>query len=145
MSEPTGIVSAAQAGTPGQAKGKLDPYTQFEAYVMQSFIQSMLPADASNVYGSGTAGEVWRSMLAEHMATEIARTGDIGIADRIRTAAQARTTETAAESGAVSAPASSPAIPSNRSSPASESPTSSQSNPANDPTEIWPSATVSHT
>lgn len=50
---------------------------------MQSFISEMLPKNATNVFGSGTAGEVWRSMLAEKLAAEIAKSGRLGIAERV--------------------------------------------------------------
>lgn len=59
------------------------PYVQFEAFVLQSFIQSMMPEKASEIYGEGTAGEVWKSMLAEKMAKQIAEHGGIGIAKMI--------------------------------------------------------------
>ncbi len=55
----------------------------FEAFVLQSFIQEMLPDGADSVVGKGIAGEVWKSMLAENVAKEIAKSGDIGIASRI--------------------------------------------------------------
>jgi Rod binding domain-containing protein len=33
--------------------------------------------------GSGTAGKMWKSMLAEKIAAEIARTGTLGIAKQL--------------------------------------------------------------
>jgi hypothetical protein len=68
---------------------RLDAYGQFEAFVLQSFIESMLPRNATNVYGRGTAGEIWRSMLAEKMGEELARSGQVGIARRLAAAAPA--------------------------------------------------------
>ncbi|MEP9375447.1 rod-binding protein [Aquabacter sp. CN5-332] len=62
-----------------------EAYRRFEAMVLSSFVESMLPTKASTVYGSGTAGDVWRSMLAERIANEVAKTGGIGIADRLAT------------------------------------------------------------
>jgi flagellar protein FlgJ len=60
-----------------------DPaFVEFEAMVLQTFVQSLLPKDAVSVFGRGTAGEVWKSMLAEQIACEIARSGGIGIAER---------------------------------------------------------------
>ncbi|NJO21876.1 MAG: hypothetical protein HC868_01680 [Sphingomonadales bacterium] len=43
----------------------------------------MLPKNATNVFGKGTAGEFWRSMLAEKMGDELARSGQVGIARRL--------------------------------------------------------------
>ena len=53
--------------------------------MLQSFIQSMLPKHAESVFGRGTAGEIWKSFLAERLAAEIARSGKVGIAERIAT------------------------------------------------------------
>lgn len=66
---------------------RLDAYGQFEAFILQSFVQSMLPKNATNVYGRGTAGEIWRSMLAERIGEELARSGQVGIAQRLAAAA----------------------------------------------------------
>jgi Rod binding domain-containing protein len=60
-----------------------DAFAQLEAFVLQSFIQSMLPKNARHVFGKGTAGDVWRSMLAEKLGNEIARSGQVGIAKRL--------------------------------------------------------------
>ena len=40
----------------------------------------MLPKSTENVYGEGTAGNVWRSMQADFMSQELAKSGGIGIA-----------------------------------------------------------------
>jgi hypothetical protein len=54
-------------------------YERFEAFVLQTFIQSMLPKD-EGLYGAGTAGEIWKSMLAESLGAQLAQSGGIGIA-----------------------------------------------------------------
>ena len=41
--------------------------------------RSMLPKEDSGVFGSGTAGDVWRSMLAEQLAKQIGKTVDLGL------------------------------------------------------------------
>jgi Rod binding domain-containing protein len=66
-----------------QRRPQLDAYGQFEAFVLQSFLDSMLPKNATNVFGKGSAGEFWRSMLAEKLGTELARSGQVGIAQRL--------------------------------------------------------------
>lgn len=58
-------------------------FERFEAMVLQTFLQSMLPEDATSVYGEGMAGEMWQSMLAEQLGSVMARRGGIGIADRM--------------------------------------------------------------
>jgi Rod binding domain-containing protein len=44
----------------------------------------MLPKDAEGVYGTGIAGDIWRSMLSEKLAFEVAERGGLGIADQVR-------------------------------------------------------------
>jgi hypothetical protein len=53
---------------------------QFEATILNSFISEMMPKDASAVYGEGYAGDMWRSLLAEKMSNEIAKSGSLGLA-----------------------------------------------------------------
>ncbi len=78
-----------------------ETFRRFEAMVLQTFIQNMLPKDGAAVYGKGMAGDMWKSMLAEKVATVVAERGGIGIADRLlsgRYAAEAKpaaATETA--------------------------------------------------
>jgi hypothetical protein len=58
-------------------------YRKFEAFVLQMFVESMLPKDASDIFGKGTAGTVWRSMLAEQISNEMAKGNGIGIAKQL--------------------------------------------------------------
>jgi peptidoglycan hydrolase FlgJ len=74
-----------QAAPPRQAGKAPDAFAQLEAFVLQSFIQTMLPSSASGqaFFGKGTAGEVWKSMLAEKLGAELARSGQVGLAKRL--------------------------------------------------------------
>ena len=58
-------------------------FKRFEAMVLQTFIQSMLPKDGAAVYGKGVAGDMWKSLLSEKIADVMAERGGIGISDRI--------------------------------------------------------------
>jgi flagellar protein FlgJ len=58
-------------------------FRKFEAFVLQMFVESMLPKDASDVFGKGTAGTIWRSMLAEQIGNEMAKGNGIGIAKQL--------------------------------------------------------------
>jgi peptidoglycan hydrolase FlgJ len=58
-------------------------HEKFEAFFLQTAVESMLPKNADNVFGTGTAGDVWRSMLAEQIAAEIARGMKFGIAEQL--------------------------------------------------------------
>ncbi|ORE97985.1 rod-binding protein [Aurantimonas sp. 22II-16-19i] len=62
---------------------KAPPLEQFEGFVLRTFIESMLPSENSAFFGEGTAGSIWRSMMAEEIGNEIAKAGGIGIADTI--------------------------------------------------------------
>lgn len=100
---------AGSTTTPSQAgiraQKKPDAFAQLEAFVLQTFITEMLPKNAENVFGKGTAGDVWRSMLAEKLANEIASSGQVGIAKRLAAAQAARTVGTPAATGADNTPA----------------------------------------
>jgi hypothetical protein len=61
----------------------MKPYQEFESFVLRTFVESMLPKDAESVFGSGTAGDVWKGMLAEKIGAEIAKSGGIGIAEQL--------------------------------------------------------------
>jgi peptidoglycan hydrolase FlgJ len=71
-------------GRPRQARTATDAFGQLEAVVLQSFIQSMLPKNAKNVFGKGIAGDIWKSMLAEKLANEVGRSGQVGLARRLQ-------------------------------------------------------------
>jgi Rod binding domain-containing protein len=60
-----------------------ETFVKFEAMVLQTFMQSILPSDTETTYGGGMAGEMWKSLLAEQLGEVLARRGGIGIADRI--------------------------------------------------------------
>lgn len=78
----TAAGTGTAAGTRRAAKTP-ESFVKFEAMVLQTFVERMLPQDAENVYGSGLSGQMWKSFMAQEMATEIAKRGGIGIADRI--------------------------------------------------------------
>lgn len=75
--------NVADAAAAGARKTTPEAFVRFEAMVLQSFIQTMLPKDNEAVYGAGMAGEMWQSMLAEQLGTTMAQRGGIGIASRI--------------------------------------------------------------
>jgi peptidoglycan hydrolase FlgJ len=74
---PVPSADATRAAKPPETRVK------FEAMVLQTFLQSMLPKEAESHFGSGMAGEMWQSMLAEQLAGVMAARGGIGIAERV--------------------------------------------------------------
>ncbi|VTZ50060.1 Rod binding protein [Methylocella tundrae] len=65
------------ATSPMDARTKA--YKGVEELVLQNLVENMLPKEGSGVFGSGTAGDVWRSMLAEQLAKQIGKTVDLGL------------------------------------------------------------------
>ncbi|WP_427024051.1 rod-binding protein [Aureimonas ureilytica] len=92
-----GLVSARQAEAAAEAardeaarfhhqtshSGELEPLQRFESFVLRSFVESMLPDKNTSFFGTGTAGQIWKSMLAERIGDEMAASGGIGIADML--------------------------------------------------------------
>ena len=100
-------VAGAAPGVPRQARSAPDAFGQLEAVVMQTFIQSMLPKNATHVFGKGIAGDIWKSMLAEKLANEVARSGHIGLAKRLQAGSAAgRQGPMASGAAAIAPPAS---------------------------------------
>ncbi len=67
------------------------PYQLFEATMLKSFFEMMLPTKAKAVFGSGLAGDCWRSMLAQALGTAASQGQGIGIARELE--ARARRTK----------------------------------------------------
>ena len=77
---------AFAAAPPESALHKPDPFGAFEAMVLTRFVDVMMPKDNAAVFGSGTGGQIWASMMAEQIAAKVADAGGIGIADQLRAA-----------------------------------------------------------
>lgn len=83
----TGVGQGATAGRLGDLRSlpqittgrKEDAKLEFQALVLTSMVEEMLPKDAENVYGAGVAGSVWRSMLAEKIAHAMAQRDILGL------------------------------------------------------------------
>jgi peptidoglycan hydrolase FlgJ len=77
-------------GTPSLAGSKplkspaesIKAYKGVEQLVLKNLVETLLPKNSSVLFGSSTAGEVWRSMLADHLASEIGKTVELGTARR---------------------------------------------------------------
>lgn len=79
--------SASAGGKAGarsaETAGEADTYKRFEAVVLQTFVQAMMPKEAEAVYGKGLAGDMWKSMMAGKIADVMADRGGIGIAESL--------------------------------------------------------------
>jgi peptidoglycan hydrolase FlgJ len=67
-----------------------DEYRKFEASILSTFVNSMLPNDSEQIYGKGSAGDFWKGMMAEKVSEEMSRAGGIGIAEQMYSQALAR-------------------------------------------------------
>jgi Rod binding domain-containing protein len=83
---PTTVVGEAPttALQAARVRKAADPAQKFESFVLQSFIQEMMPDEAEGVYGSGVSGDFWKSMMAEKIAEQVAERGSLGIAHYIK-------------------------------------------------------------
>ena len=84
------VLNANDSGAAKAANPKAKAYEQFEASILRNFVEGMLPKSAESVYGEGTAGNVWRSMQADFMSQELAKSGGIGIAATLARLDEAR-------------------------------------------------------
>jgi Rod binding domain-containing protein len=73
------LADATLAASDKAAKAQVD----FEAVLLNGFVNEMLPKDASATFGQGLAGDMWKSMLADQMSRQIAKSGTLGIARRL--------------------------------------------------------------
>lgn len=80
---PSRTFASASASPPLRAAGAdgaaSEAARKFEAFVIQSFLEIVLPKEDEGAYGQGAAGGVWRSMMAEQLGTQIAKAGGVGL------------------------------------------------------------------
>jgi len=84
LSQQSPGATAAATGAPGQA-GTL---RKFEGMMLGQFIDAMMPAN-KGLFGSGTAGSTWRTLLTEKLGNSMADAGGIGMANRLASASTA--------------------------------------------------------
>ena len=84
-SEPSAVDArgrlAAAADAAGEKAAKVK--TEFEAVMLNSFVSEMLPKDASTVFGQGLAGDMWKSMLADQVSRQMAKSDALGLGKRL--------------------------------------------------------------
>lgn len=55
------------------------PGQKFEAFLLGTWLEMLLPKEESGVFGLGGAGGVWRSLMAEQLGAKLAASGGIGV------------------------------------------------------------------
>lgn len=83
-----GGASAKPAGTRSDQSAE-KTRVAFEAVTLRVFVERMLPQAASRFSGTGSGGAVWRSMLGEKIAEQIAASGRVRLLPRSATPPQA--------------------------------------------------------
>ena len=73
------LAIAAPAATSPSARAAVE----FEALLLNGFIGEMLPKQSSAVFGQGLSGDMWKSMLADQVSRQIAKSGALGIGQKL--------------------------------------------------------------
>lgn len=66
---------------------------QFEALYLRQMLEASMPKESESLFGKGTSGTMWRSMLADSLATALSKSGTIGIAKMVMKAETERARE----------------------------------------------------
>ncbi|TWF53386.1 rod-binding protein [Neorhizobium alkalisoli] len=67
-----------------------EEYRKFEASILSTFVNNMMPKETEDVYGKGSAGEFWKGMMAEKISDEMSKRGGVGIAEQMYSQALAK-------------------------------------------------------
>ena len=63
---------------------------EFEAMFLRQTLESILPDSKNAVFGGGTAGSMWRSMLADRVSGVLAERGVLGLSDMLASSKDAK-------------------------------------------------------
>lgn len=66
------------ASAPPQTQS-LSATQKFEAFLVQSWLETLLPKEESGVFGSEPGANVWRSMMAEQLGAKLASGDCLGL------------------------------------------------------------------
>jgi len=76
---------------------RADAVKGLEQLVLQKLVEAMLPKGTGTLFGRGTAGEVWRSMLAQQLAAQIGSSVDLGVGRAVPWLTRSETTAPVAD------------------------------------------------
>jgi len=74
-----GATASAPSLMPAHAKQADKTQKAFETVALQVFVESRLPDETSKMFGTGSAGKMWKSLLAEKIASQISNDGRISL------------------------------------------------------------------
>ena len=75
--------AATPQADPAAMKKAKEVAQQFEAVYLRQMIDASMPKDSASLFGEGTSGTMWRSMMTDTLATSLSKTGTLGIANMI--------------------------------------------------------------
>ncbi|MBN9291896.1 MAG: rod-binding protein [Hyphomicrobium denitrificans] len=75
--------AATPQADPAAMKKAKEVAQQFEAVYLRQMIDASMPKDSEALFGEGTSGTMWRSMMTDTLATSLSKTGTLGIANMI--------------------------------------------------------------
>lgn len=78
-SDPKPSTSINYDASGGARLETLTPTQKFEAFLLQSWLEDMLPKTDGGVYGNDAGAEIWRSMMAEQISAQLARADVVGL------------------------------------------------------------------
>ncbi|HEY8007923.1 MAG TPA: hypothetical protein VIE66_14245 [Methylocella sp.] len=58
---------------------QMKAYKGLEQLILKNLVETMLPKDSGVLYGNGTAGDIWRSFLADQLANQVGKSIDLGV------------------------------------------------------------------
>lgn len=88
-------IGASQLRDNMQVDLNKNAFEKFEAVVLEQFVKYMLPEDSEVIFGEGTAGNIWKGMMAQQLGATIAKAGGIGIAEQMMATSYAPKSEQA--------------------------------------------------
>lgn len=69
--------------SPNVASGNQDSHVfafkKFEAFILQTWLEILLPNAGSGAYGNDQAGSLWRSLMAEQLGDQLSKNDSLGL------------------------------------------------------------------
>ena len=75
-------MTTAAAARPTSKAAHARAQESFEAVTLQILLGSMMPNDQGGLFGAGPAGRMWKSLMVEKLAEQIAQSGSLSLIPR---------------------------------------------------------------
>lgn len=73
------LATSFHSASPSPQVEKLSVTQRFEAFLLQNWLETLLPKEESGSFGAGPGANVWRSMMAEQLGQTLASAGCLGL------------------------------------------------------------------